>query len=61
MKNEETFYKIMAYVKEFSSERAVEVYCGKDREIAMEYVRGYSRSGTYVHLIESKGEGDGCK
>lgn len=56
MENDETFYKVMAFVKEFNDRSAVVVYRGKDREIAMEYVRGYSKSGNYVHLIESKQE-----
>ena len=47
-----TLYKVMAYVKDFNSMEAKVVYYGDDREIAIEYVRGYSRSGIYVHLNE---------
>lgn len=53
-----TLYKVMAYVKEFNSMEAKLVYCGEDREIAIEYVRGYSRSGIYVHLYEISSDDD---
>lgn len=51
-----TLYKVTAYIEDFNSTEAKEVYCGEDREIAIEYVRGYSRSGIYVHLVEISSE-----
>lgn len=45
-------YRVTAYVNAFNSGKAVEVYSGRDREIALAYVRGYTGSGTYVHLTE---------
>ena len=56
--NSKTLYKVTAYVKDFNSMEAKEVYYGEDREIAIEYVRGYSRSGTYVRLFEISSDGD---